>query len=112
MFARFDENPAMTQDIKKKKTLRMDGRTHAQHENSIPTTNKVCGGYKKHTNFLPCKELILPTDLFAHGFFFTDAASIVGLSSSLSNSKTWKEGNDTNLGWSSRSYLVHITYIA
>ena len=30
MFARFDENPAMTlQDIKKKKTLRTDGRTEA-----------------------------------------------------------------------------------
>ena len=44
MFARFDENPAMTlQDIKEKRY----GRTHAhrQSENSIPTTNKVCGGY-------------------------------------------------------------------
>ena len=54
MFARFDENPAITlQDIKNKKTLRTDGRTHArthgQRENSIPTTNKVCGGYKKKT---------------------------------------------------------------
>ena len=48
MFARFDENPAMTlQDIKETKLY---GRTHRQHENSIPTTNKVCGGYKKsHT---------------------------------------------------------------
>ena len=56
MFARFDENPAMTlQDIKKTKRYgRMDGRTHTrthtrthgQRENSIPTTNKVCGGYK------------------------------------------------------------------
>ena len=54
MFARFDENPAMTlQDIKKKKTLRTDARTDAhtdahthRRENSIPTTNKVCGGYK------------------------------------------------------------------
>ena len=54
MFARFDENPAITlQDIKKTKTLRTDGRTHArthtrthgQRVNSIPTTNKVCGGY-------------------------------------------------------------------
>ena len=47
MFARFDENPAMTlQDIKKQNV--MDGRTHGQtdrqRENSIPTTNKVCGG--------------------------------------------------------------------
>ena len=42
MFARFDENPAMTlQDIKETKGY---GRTHGQHENSIPTTNKVCGG--------------------------------------------------------------------
>ena len=57
MFARFDENPAMTlQDIKKTKRYgrtdaRMDAHTHTpthgQRENSIPTTNKVCGGYKK-----------------------------------------------------------------
>ena len=47
MFARFDENPAMTlQDIKKtKRNGRTDARTHGQRENSIPTTNKVCGGY-------------------------------------------------------------------
>ena len=44
MFARFDENPAMTlQDIKKTKRYQ---RTHGQRENSIPTTNKVCGGIK------------------------------------------------------------------
>ena len=52
MFARFNENPAMTlQDIKEKSVT--DGRTHArtearmdgQRENSIPPTNKVCGGY-------------------------------------------------------------------
>ena len=44
MFARFDENPAMTlQDIKETKRY---GRTDRQRENSIPTTNKVCGGYK------------------------------------------------------------------
>ena len=42
--------PAMTfQDIKEtKRYRRTDGRTHArtdgQRENSIPTTNKVCGG--------------------------------------------------------------------
>ena len=42
MFARFDENPAMTlQDIKETKRY---GRTDA-HTDSIPTTNKVCGGY-------------------------------------------------------------------
>ena len=54
MFARFDENPAMTlQDIKETKhygrtdartDVRTDARTDGQRENSIPTTNKVCGG--------------------------------------------------------------------
>ena len=52
MFARFDENPAMTlQDIKETKRYgrtdaRTDAHTDRQSENSIPTTNKVCGGYK------------------------------------------------------------------
>ena len=46
MFAKFDEIPAMIlQDVKETKHYR---RTHArmygQRENSIPTTNKVCGG--------------------------------------------------------------------
>ena len=60
LFARFDENPAMTlQDIKETKhygqtDARTDGRTHTrtdgQRENSIPTTNKVCGGYNKFNN--------------------------------------------------------------
>ena len=51
MFARFNENPAMTlQDIKETKRY---GRTHGQRENSIPPTNKVCGGY----NFPGSKEL-------------------------------------------------------
>ena len=50
MFARFEENPAMTlRVIKKKKALRTDartdGHTDGQRENSIPPTNKVCGGY-------------------------------------------------------------------
>ena len=46
MFARFDENTAMTlQDIKETKCYgRTHGQTHGQRENSIPTTNKVCGG--------------------------------------------------------------------
>ena len=50
MFARFDENPAITlQDIKKAKRYgrRTDAHTHRQRENSIPTTNftnKVCRG--------------------------------------------------------------------
>ena len=53
MFARFDENPAMTlRVIKETKRYgrthaRTDGRTDGQRENSIPPTNKVCGGYKK-----------------------------------------------------------------
>ena len=56
MFARFDENPAMTlRVIKETKRYgrtdgwtdgRTDGQTHGQRENSIPPTNKVCGGYK------------------------------------------------------------------
>ena len=47
MFARFDENPAMTLRVIKetKRYRRTDGRTHGQRENSIPPTNKVCGGY-------------------------------------------------------------------
>ena len=62
MFARFDENPAMTlQDIKETKRYRLthvhtDARTEGKRENSIPITNKVCGGYndaqprtQKHT---------------------------------------------------------------
>ena len=50
VFARFDENPAMTrEDIKETKCYgrtdaQTDGRTDGQRENSIPTTNKVCGG--------------------------------------------------------------------
>ena len=53
MFARFDENPAMTlRVIKETKRYgrtdrRTDGRTHGQRENSIPPTNKVCGGIIK-----------------------------------------------------------------
>ena len=52
MFARFDENPAMTlQDIKKKKRYgRTQARTHTRTDNVktvYPTTNKVCRGYEK-----------------------------------------------------------------
>ena len=55
MFARFNENPAMTlQDIKKTKRYgRTDAHTHASTDARTdnvktvnPTTNKVCGGYK------------------------------------------------------------------
>ena len=58
MFARFDENPAMTlRVIKETKRYggtdartdgRTDGRTHGQRKNSIPPTNKVCGGYNNY----------------------------------------------------------------
>ena len=57
MFARFDENPAMTlRVIKETKRYgrtdgRTDGRTQGQRENSIPPTNKVCGGYNDQTYF-------------------------------------------------------------
>ena len=50
MFASFDENQAMAlQDIKETKRYgrtdgRTDARTDGQRDNSIPTTNKVCGG--------------------------------------------------------------------
>ena len=51
MFARFDENQAMTlQDIKEtKRYRRTHGWTH-RREKSIPTTNKVCRGYKDQLN--------------------------------------------------------------
>ena len=64
MFARFDENPAMTlQDIKETKRYgrthgRTDAQTDGQRENSIPTTNKVCGGYK-NTSILSYKCIII-----------------------------------------------------
>ena len=56
MFARFDENPAMTLRVIKetKRYGRTDGRTdtrtHGRTDNVktvYPPTNKVCGGYKK-----------------------------------------------------------------
>ena len=52
MFARFDENPAMTlRVIKETKRYgctdgRTDGRTHRQRENSIPLQTKFAGGIK------------------------------------------------------------------
>ena len=73
MFARFDENQAMTfQDIKEtirygRTDGRTDGRTHARTDNVktvYPTTNKVCGGYKdcyatSHTKCLIIKKMIV-----------------------------------------------------
>ena len=58
MFARFDENPAMTlQDIKETKRYgrthaRTDGQTDGRTDNVktvYPTTNKVCGGYNQRS---------------------------------------------------------------
>ena len=51
MFARFDENPAMTLRVIKetKRYGRTHGWTDGQRENSIPPTNKVCGGYKNQS---------------------------------------------------------------
>ena len=65
MFARFDENPAMTlQDIKETKRY---GRTDGQRENSIPIT-KFAGGIKISPHKLNisaetsnCKEYFYPT---------------------------------------------------
>ena len=58
MFARFDENPAMT--LRVIKETKRYGRTHGQRENRIPPTNKVCGGYNNfilkisENSHLPC----------------------------------------------------------
>ena len=68
MFARFDENQAMTlQDIKETKCY---GRTHGHTDgrtdnvkNSIPTTNKVCGGYNE------CKKAVKNTYVINKGHF-------------------------------------------
>ena len=66
MFARFDENPAMTlEDIKEtKRNGRTDARTHSRTHTRTdartdvktvyPATNKVCGGYNK-TKFVSVK---------------------------------------------------------
>ena len=51
LFARFDEifKILRKQNVTDRRT---DGWTHTrgQGENSIPTTNKVCGGYNDNTN--------------------------------------------------------------
>ena len=48
IFAKFDENSAITQVIKKTKRYgRTHGHTHGRTDvkTVYPTTNKVCGGY-------------------------------------------------------------------
>ena len=54
MFARFDENPAMSlQDIKETKRYgRTDARTYGQRENSIPHHKQSLRGYNKTLNYL------------------------------------------------------------
>ena len=41
----------------------MNGRTHAQRENSIPTTNKVCGGYK-YGLFIYTQRPVIDANMF------------------------------------------------
>ena len=59
MFARFDENQTMTLRVIKetkrygRTDARTDGQTDGQRENSIPPTNKVCGGYKNRLYDFP-----------------------------------------------------------
>ena len=52
MFARFDENPAMT--LRVIKETKRYGRTDGQRENSIPPTNKV----PLQTKFGGCIKII------------------------------------------------------
>ena len=72
MFARFDENPAMNLRVIKetkrygRTDARTDGRTDGQRENSIPPTNKVCGGYNNFGiwdfNERQSKHICVPAD--------------------------------------------------
>ena len=68
MFARFDENPAMTLGVIKETKRygrthgRTDRRTDGQRENSIPPTNKVCGGYNYTVIFQPFNKSWRETD--------------------------------------------------
>ena len=60
IFAKFDENPAITLQVIKKTQRygQTHGRTHGRTDGRTdnvktvyPTTNKVCGGYKEHYVF-------------------------------------------------------------
>ena len=64
IFAKFDENPAITlQVIKKtKRYRRTHGRTHGRMDNVktvYPTTNKVCGGYKNEKYSVELQQTLL-----------------------------------------------------
>ena len=86
MFARFDENPAMTLRVIKetKRYGRTDGRTHGrthgrtdgQRENSIPPTNKVCGGYNNSLlRTLICgTEELPPLTCISHVLFISQGS--------------------------------------
>ena len=65
IFAKFDENPAMTLRVikEKKRYGRMDG----QRENSIPTTNKVCGGYNDAMEQVESQGYMLYRTTTLHG---------------------------------------------
>ena len=77
MFARFDENPAMTLRVIKetKRYGRTDGRTDGQRENSIPPTNKVCGGYNDFKFEPVVKEMSFKEKIYRRG---TDGWSPIG----------------------------------
>ena len=80
MFARFDENPAMTLRVIKetKRYGRTDARTDGQRENSIPPTNKVCGGYKNKVCGGYNKTMSYPNHLIVCTVYESDLLSFAG----------------------------------
>ena len=93
MFARFGENPAMTLRIIKEtksygrtdrqKQARMHRQTDGQRENSIPTTNKVCGGIRmdgrKHARTHNMKTVYPPQTKFAGGIISRQSTGCRGI---------------------------------
>ena len=91
MFARFDENPTMTlQDIKEKQSYGRTDRHTDGRENCIPTTNKVCRGYKNiiklcfhnksvHTaeNYMEKKNYLIKTGVFLMLEIFININAVV-----------------------------------
>ena len=102
MFARFDENPAMTlQDIQEtKRYWRTDGRTHARTDRRTdnvktvyPPANKVCGGYNEgmpnhYYSYLKAWCSNCACELSTHSF--QAATSVILLVQGGSNSKLMK----------------------
>ena len=74
MFARFDENPAMTLQVIKKKNV-TDGRTD-NVKTVYPTTNKVCGGYnnKGVDQTVACGDFCRLLITLANSFIFVKMA--------------------------------------